>query len=151
VSELPGPPDGAAPGPSGRGEDGSGAPAGEVYDWYRRGLELLERGDAAAAAQILARAVAAEPAARSLRELLARAQFNAGQYLAARESFAFIVVEDPADHYAQFGLGLSASRSGDFDTAAQHLAIAVALRPEIEHYGAELEHVRATRAARERS
>ena len=48
-------------------------PAGEVYDWYTRGMQLLAAGDAAAAAQLLEHAARAEPDARSVREGLARA------------------------------------------------------------------------------
>jgi hypothetical protein len=66
-------------------------PVGEVYDWYIRGVELLEGGNAAAAVQLLSHASAAEPASRSVRESLARAQFDAGMYLEATESFAMII------------------------------------------------------------
>jgi Tfp pilus assembly protein PilF len=142
VTDLPVPSDGD-------GGSAAGAPSGEVYDWYHRGRALLEAGDAAAAAQLLSRAVDAEPDARSIRETLARAQFDARQYAQAKASFAIIIDEDPSDHYAQFGLGLAASRLGDFNGASRHLAIATALRPDIAHYGAALHQVRATLAARE--
>src|ERR1700716_2263063 len=56
------------------GERGGAPPAGEVYDWYVRGRDLLGSGDAAAAVQVLAHIVAAEPSSRSAREMLARAQ-----------------------------------------------------------------------------
>ena len=52
-----------------------------------RGQDLLNRGDAAAAVQLLAHTVAAEPASRSARETLARAQFDARQYAAAAANF----------------------------------------------------------------
>ncbi len=123
-------------------------PGGGVYDWYQRGIALLRTGDAAAAAQVLAHAVRAEPTSRSLREALARAQFDAGLYEQARESFARLVAEDPADDYAQFGLGLAARREGDLAAAAEHLALAAALRPELSHYGQELRGVRAARSRR---
>ena len=57
-----------------------GAPEGDVYDWYRRGLELLKQRNPAAAAQLLERAAAAEPTSRSITEALARAQFDTGRY-----------------------------------------------------------------------
>jgi Flp pilus assembly protein TadD len=122
---------------------GDVAPEGEVYDWYQRGLDLLDRGDAAAAAQLLERAAAAEPQARSVREALGRAQFDAGRYADARTSFATILERDPVDDYAQFGCGLSAVKQGDFQGAVSHLALAVALRPENKHYGAALRRARA--------
>lgn len=121
----------------------------EVYGWYRQGLELLEQGSAAAAAQVLGRAVEGAPDARSLREALARAQFDARMYAEAQQSFALIVERDPADHYAHFGVGLSASRLGELGVAANHLAIAAALRPDISHYGEALRQVRATRRYRD--
>ena len=93
------------------GEADASAPAGDVYDWYVRGRDLLSSGDAAAAVQILSRTVEAEPQARSAREMLARAQFDARQYPEARESFAYLVERDPADHYAHFGLGLCGAQA----------------------------------------
>ena len=62
--------DGPAAGPAPDGTD--------TYALYRRGLDLLGRGSAAAAAQLLERAAAAEPGSRSVLEALARAQFDAG-------------------------------------------------------------------------
>jgi tetratricopeptide (TPR) repeat protein len=126
----------------------STSPAGEVYDWYRRGMALLDARNPAAAAALLEHAAAAEPESRSIREALARAQFNAGLFAAARDSFGAIVEENPSDDYAQFGMGLSASRLGEYDTATEHLALAVAMRPENKHYATAL---RAARAARARS
>ena len=81
-------------------------PSGDVYDWYMRGMELLTSGDAAAASQLLAHAIAADPQSHSLREAYARALFDAGRYPEARASFEQIVAADPADDYAQFGLGV---------------------------------------------
>jgi tetratricopeptide (TPR) repeat protein len=122
-------------------------PSGDVYDWYRRGLDLLSQGNAAAAAQLLDRAVDAEPGSRSAREALARAQFDAGRYADARDSFAVIVEANPTDDYAQFGLGLAATRVGDFTVAVEHLALAVAMRPDLPHYRRALHGARAARAS----
>lgn len=124
---------------------GPGAPAGSVYDWYHRGLELLSGGNPAAAVQVLARAAGAEPQSRSVREALARARYDAGDYPGAKNHFADLVEADPADDYAQFGLGLSARRSGDLDAAVEHLALAVALRPDRREYGRALAGARAAR------
>jgi Flp pilus assembly protein TadD len=122
------------------------APAGDVYDWYTRGMELLAAGDAAAAAQLLEHAARAEPEARSVREGLARALFDSGRYDRARAAFAANVDESPTDDYAHFGLGLSHVRLGEFDAAVEHLAIAVALRPDNHHYGTALRNARASRS-----
>jgi Flp pilus assembly protein TadD len=124
----------------------TGTPEGGVYEWYQRGLQLLASGDPAAAATLLARASETEPESRSLLEALARAQFDAGRHRAAIDSFMRLIAIDPADDYAHFGLGLAASRVGDLDLAVVHLALAVALRPEREHYARELRGVRARRA-----
>jgi tetratricopeptide (TPR) repeat protein len=120
----------------------------DTYQLYQRGLDLLGRGSAAAAAQLLARAAAAEPKSRSVLEALARAQFDAGQYGAAAGNFRRIVDASPSDDYAQFGLGLSLARTGDHGAAAEHLALAVAMRPNLRHYTDALRSVRATLRAR---
>lgn len=121
-----------------------GAPAGESYDWYVRGLGLLESGNAAAAVQVLAHAATAEPLSRAAREALARAQFDAGLYADALQSFEWIVAADPTDDYAQFGLGLAAARTGDFRTAVEHLSLAAAMRPDVAHYNMALRGARAS-------
>ncbi len=83
------------------------APHGDPYTWYQRGLELLGRGSAAAAAQLLERAAEAEPGSRSVLEALARAQFDTRRYADAAQTFRQIVEASPTDDYAQFGLGLA--------------------------------------------
>jgi tetratricopeptide (TPR) repeat protein len=123
-------------------------PDGDSYTWYRRGLDLLGRGSPAAAAQLLERAAEAEPGARSVREALARAQFDTGRYAQAADSFRQIVEASPSDDYAHFGLGLALARSGDPAAAAEHLALAAAMRPDLRHYTEALRGVRATLRAR---
>ena len=131
----PSPHDGAAdPGPG---------PSGGVYEWYVRGVELLGAGDAAAASQLLARAAAAEPGSRSIREALARSLFDAGRYAEAREEFRALVELDPADDYALFGVGMAAGRLGDHREAVEHLALAVAMRPDRADYARALRRARA--------
>lgn len=126
------------------------APEGEVYDWYRRGVELLEGGNPAAAAQVLQHAAQAEPGSRSVLEALARAQFDAGHYLQARQAFAELATADPSDDYAQFGVGLASVRLGDLTVAVEHLALAAAMRPELGHYRRALVNARARLAEAER-
>ena len=120
----------------------------DSHQLYKRGLDLLGRGSPAAAAQLLERAAAAEPRSRSVLEALARAQFDAGQYAAAADNFRLIVEASPTDDYAQFGLGLALARTGDPGAAAEHLALAVAMRPNLRHYSDALRSVRATLRAR---
>ncbi|MDQ1702753.1 MAG: hypothetical protein QOF57_2005 [Frankiaceae bacterium] len=122
-----------------------GTPAGDVYDWYTRGVELLRTGNSRAAALVLQRVVEAEPQSRAAREALARAEFDSGDFASARGHFALNLAADPADDYAAFGVGLCASRLGEHRVAVEHLAMAVAMRPGNHHYSTAL------RAARVRS
>jgi len=126
-------------------EDSS--PEGGVYEWFRRGMQLLGEGHPAAAATLLARAAAAEPESRSILEALARAQYDAGRYEEAMTSFTTLTAVSPTDDYAHFGLGLAASKAGELRLAAEHLALAVAMRPDLGHYARALRGVRARQAA----
>jgi predicted Zn-dependent protease len=112
-------------------------------------MDLLGRGSPAAAAQVLERAAAAEPGSPSVREALARAQFDAGQYAEAAANFRIIVEASPSDDYANFGLGLALARSGNPAAAAEYLALAAAMRPDAAHYTDALRQVRATLRARQ--
>ncbi|SEM71056.1 tetratricopeptide repeat protein [Streptacidiphilus jiangxiensis] len=125
-----------------------GRPGGGVYDWFRRGIALLAQGNAGAAVQLLSHAVEEEPHSRAIREALARAQFETRAYAAALENFRAVALADPSDDYAQFGWGLAAARLGDFEASAEHLALAVAMRPSSEPYRAALRQTRATLKAR---
>jgi len=111
-------------------------------------MELLGKGSPAAAAQVLQRACSAEPGSRSVREALARAQFDAGWYQTAADNFRVIVEASPSDDYAHFGLGLALARTGDHAAAAEYLALAAAMRPDAAHYTDALREVRATLRAR---
>jgi Flp pilus assembly protein TadD len=115
-----------------------------VHAWYTKGMELLGKGSPAAAALVLQRAADAEPGSRSVREALARAQFDTGQYEAAAGNFRVIVEESPTDDYAHFGLGLSLARAGEHEAAAEYLALAAAMRPDRKPYTDALRQVRAT-------
>ena len=123
------------------------APDGGVYEWYQRGIQLLRDGNPAAASTLLGRAAAAEPQSRSILEALARAQYDAGRYQEAVISFTALTAVGPTDDYAHFGLGLAASRAGELRLAAEHLALAVAMRPDNGHYSRALRGVRARQAA----
>src|SRR5580700_6867770 len=124
-------------------------PEGDVHAWYQRGMELLRRGSPAAAAQVLQRATTAEPDSRSVREALARAQYDAGRYAEAADNFRMIVEASPSDDYAHFGLGLALARTGHHAAAAEYLALAAAMRPDARHYTEALRSVRATLRAQE--
>ena len=125
-------------------------PSGEVYDWFIRGCDLLDSGDTNAAVQLLDHCAQSEPESRQVREALARAQFDIGMYDEARTNFEWIISIDPADDYAQFGLGLAATKAGDLTSAVEHLALAAAMRPDIAYYSTALRGARAALTAARR-
>ena len=128
-----------------------GAPGGDAYEWLHRGLQLLERGDAAAAAVLLARAAREQPNSASVLEALGRAQYQAGRAEEAADAFGRLVRASPDADYAHFGLGVALTRLGRFREAVEHLALATAMRPDRQDYGDRLRQARATlRARRER-
>jgi Flp pilus assembly protein TadD len=120
---------------------------GDVYECYQRGGRLLADGHPAAATTLPERAAEAEPASSSIREALARAQYGAGRYEDAMHSFQTSIGVSPTDDDAHVGLGLAASRAGEFRPAAEHLALAVVMRPDRAHYARALRGVRTRHAA----
>lgn len=118
--------------------------SGEVYDWYQRGVQMLDSGNPAAATQLLVRAADRVPRSRSVLEALARAQFDAEQYREAADAFRTLAESNPEDDYAQFGWGLAAARLGDYELAVEHLARAAAMRPDVRYYTQALRGARAT-------
>ena len=135
-------------GVGGGGGDGGETDPVDVHSWYTSGLDLLRKGSPAAAAQVLQRAANAEPGSLSVREALARAQFDTGRYEAAAANFAAIVEASPTDDYAHFGLGLALARRGEHEAAAEYLALAAAMRPDRKPYTDALRQVRATLKSR---
>ena len=129
-------------------QPGQRDPSGDVYDWYQRALELLDEGSASAAVQLLDRVTTAAPELRSVREALARAQFDSKMYAEAERTFGSITAQRPDDDYALYGLGMALSRLGRFDEAVEHLALAVAMRPDRREYSDALRQARATVRAR---
>ncbi|PWJ49252.1 Tetratricopeptide repeat-containing protein [Quadrisphaera granulorum] len=125
-----------------------GAPSGGAYEWLQRGLALLSSGDAEAAAVLLERANRDQPGSASVLEALARAQFDAGRIGEAAHTFAALVEAAPDADYAHFGLGLSLTRLDRFAEAVEHLALAVAMRPDRPEYRDSLTQARATLRAR---
>ena len=62
-------------------------------------------------------------------------------------AFTALIAVSPTDDYAHFGLGLAASRAGELRLAAEHLALAVAMRPDLGRYARALRRVRARQSA----
>ena len=128
------------------------APHGDVYTWYQRGLELLGRGSAAAAAQLLERAAAAEPGSRSVLEALGRAQFDTRRYDGRRAHL-------PADRGGQPDRRLRPVRPrpgagpGRRPAAPRPSTSRWPRRcgPELRHYTDALRGVRATLRARSKA
>lgn len=100
-----------------------------VYEWYQRGLALLQAGDVHAAATLLERASAAEPEKGSIREALARAYFRSRRFSAALNEFTVALDISPVNDYAHFGAGLCLGRLGKLHEALGHLRMANVMRP----------------------
>lgn len=75
-----------------------------------------------------------EPAKMSVRELLARAYFNTGNFKKALREFTFILENRPDDDYAYFGAGLCYIKLGDRKRGAEMLKVAIALNPKNKVY-----------------
>ena len=105
-----------------------------VYEWYQRGMELLQAGDVHAAATLLERAAAVEPDKGSIREALARAYFGSRRFDAALTEFAAALDISPVNDYAHFGAGLCLARLGRFPEAVGHLRMANVMRPGNSDY-----------------
>lgn len=110
-----------------------------VYEWYQRGMALLETGDVHAAATLLERALEHEPDKASIREALARAYYNSRRFEPALEQFQIGLELQPTNDYAHFGAGLCLGRLGRLTEAVGHLRLANAMRPGNEDYQAALE------------
>ena len=105
-----------------------------AYDLYRRGQELLENGDYAAAAVPLSRARDLEPDKASIREELGRALFRSQRYREAAAEFGAVAESAPTNDYAHFCLGRALQQLGRHGEACRPLAIAACLRPERPEY-----------------
>lgn len=117
---------------------------GSTYELYTRGIELLERGDFAAATVPLGKVAAREPEKTSVREALGRALFRSRRFGEAATEFEAVVERYPTNDFAQFCLGRSLSLSGREEQARRHLAIAANLRPDRGDYRAYRQGVRAS-------
>jgi len=105
-----------------------------VYEFYRRGQDLLEHGDYAAAAISLTRARELEPDQASIREELGRALFHSHRYREAAAEFAVVADGAPTNDYAHFCLGRALQLLGKHREACRPLAIAACLRPDRPEY-----------------
>ncbi len=105
-----------------------------VYDLFKRGSELLERGDFAAAAIPLERARSLEPDKTSIREALGRAYFRSGRFGRAAEEFEAVVERAPVNDFAHFCLGKALVKTGRVREARRHATLAAGMRPDRDDY-----------------
>jgi len=124
----------AAGKPEERSED-QPAEAGELYQHFQTGLELLESGNPAQAATRLEKARALSPAKTSIREALGRAYFAVGRWTEAEGEFRTVVEAAPTNDYAHYCLAKSLQRQGQHEQARVHLKLARAMRPGDHRYG----------------
>lgn len=105
-----------------------------VFENYKRGYSLLQKGEHKVAAEYLERAKAVEPKKGSIREALARAYYMSGNFEKARTEFEAALEIDCTNAYAHFGLGLSLMKVGARDKALGHLKLAKAMSPDNDDY-----------------
>jgi Flp pilus assembly protein TadD len=105
-----------------------------VYELYKRGSDLLERGDFAAAAIPLERARRLEPDKTSIREALGRAYFRCGRFGRAAEEFEAVVERAPVNDFAHFCLGKALVKVGRVRDARRHAVLAASMRPDRADY-----------------
>lgn len=118
----------------------------DAYELFRKGSELLDRGDFMAAAIPLERARSLEPDKSSIREALGRAYFRSAKFEQAATEFAAVVEQHPVNHYAHFCLGRSLEKTGPRWAASRHAALAAGMRPDREDYRALRDRLRARAA-----
>jgi Flp pilus assembly protein TadD len=107
-----------------------------AYELFKKGSDLLERGDFMAASIPLERARLLEPDKSSIREALGRAYFRSARFAKAAEEFAAVVEAYPVNDYAHFCLGRSLEKTGRTDEARRHAALAAHMRPDRKDYQA---------------
>jgi len=119
----------------------------DVYDLYRRGVELLEGGHHHQATVPLTRARDLAPDKSSIREALGRALFGAQRYEQAAAEFRAVTERAPTNDFALFCLGRCLQLLGRDGEARRPLAIAACLQPDRRDYRVYRDRAR-ERAAR---
>jgi len=114
-----------------------------AYELFKKGSDLLDKGDFMAASVPLERARDLEPDKSSIREALGRAYFRSARFAQAAEEFAAVVERYPVNDYAHFCLGRSLENSGRRAEARKHAALAACMRPDRKDYQAFRERLRA--------
>ena len=107
----------------------SEASAGETYDLFQQGRAHLRSGRPAQATVALEKARRREPDKASIREALGIAYFRLRRWAEAEVEFRKLVELAPVDHFAHQALARTLDRLGRPEDAAQHHALARALKP----------------------
>ncbi|HET8980441.1 MAG TPA: tetratricopeptide repeat protein [Solirubrobacteraceae bacterium] len=118
----------------------------DVYDLYRRGIELLEAGHNHQAAVPLGRARDLAPDKTSVREALGRALFHTQHYAQAADEFQAVIDRAPTNDYALFCLGRCLQLMGRHAEARKPLALAACLQPGRRDYRVYRDRARARAA-----
>jgi len=95
-----------------------------AYEWYSRGMALLESGDTHQSALALERAKREEPDAASIREGLGRAYLAMRRFSDAAEEFRRVTEIAPTNHYAHYCLSRALRGIGDTRGARRHVKLA---------------------------
>jgi Flp pilus assembly protein TadD len=114
-----------------------------AYDLFKKGSDLLERGDFMAATIPLERARDLEPDKSSVREALGRAYFRSSRFEEAAVEFAAVVEQYPVNDYAHFCLGKALAKTGRPTAARRHATLAASMRPDRADYRALRDQLRA--------
>jgi len=117
----------------------------DVYELFRRGMDLLDGGHHHQALIPLRRARELSPEHTSIREALGRALFHTQRYGEAAEEFEAIVDRAPTNDYALFCLGRCLQQLGRHQEACRSLALAACMRPARRDYRKYLDQARARR------
>ena len=118
----------------------------ELYEFYRRGSELLAEGHHHQATIPLKRARDLSPESASIREALGRALFHTQRYEEAAAEFRAVTEKSPTNDYALFCLGRCLQLLGRHAEARIPLTMASTLRPKRSDY--QLYRERAAAASR---
>ena len=102
------------------------------YTEARRGLELLERGDAAAAQGPLEHALALDPMLVSARVNLGVAYMRLGRPADAVAQWEMATRDDPGQFNVHYLLGTYARLHGDNGRARREMEAELRLRPDFE-------------------
>ena len=114
----------------------------QARDWYLVALRQEREGHLSSASSLLVRASCVEPDSVELREVAARAQFRAGQYIGAHATFSAMRALASRDDFAGYASAVCAACLGRLDEAVAGLYEAVLRRPDVGTYVRALDVVR---------